>query len=161
RVFAVAIAALVNIPSLFLVQRDSPDEFLNKGLSISNVLAIIGTLLMIAACAYLLVVVRRLKYDIFAGASFWVILLFVIYLVSAVWSIYPDGSAFRAIELLAFYIVAIFIFTGQRPLLCLYWLMFFQVMFSAIPLLSTGFGYLQAGWIVGIMSSNQHSFYAA
>ena len=160
-IVAIVVVTVVNLPYFFDPGRANEYELLRDGLSIGNIINVIDSTLIGVAALYLLAAARRLKFDLINGPSFWLVLLFMLYLVSAAWSVYPQGSAYRALELIAYYIVAIFIFTGRRPLHNLYWMMFLEVFFGAAVLAPGGITALLGGHIVGFMQSNQHSLYAA
>ena len=161
RIVAVLVVTLVNIPYFFDVNRASEYELLRDGLSISNISNVADTFVVAVGAAYLLAAARRLKSDLLSGPSFWLMLLFALYFVSANWSIYPQGSVFRASELVAYYIVAVFIFTGRQPLHNLYWIMFLEILLAGAALSRYGIYDLASGHVIGFMASNQHSFYAA
>ena len=157
RTIAILVVVAVNIPYFFDPGR-AQSELLREGLSISNIINIFDSIVMAFAAVYLLAAARRLKFDLISGPSFWLVLLFALYFASTIWSFYPQGSAFRAFELIVYYVVAVFVFTGRQPLQILYWVMFLEILLGGATLLIGG---LAGGNIIGFMQSNQHSLYAA
>jgi hypothetical protein len=158
---AVVIVGLNNLPQFFAVERDNPYDLVEAGLSSSNLLSIVSSGFVAICSAYLLVAKKTLSRNVFSGASFWVMTLFMVYAASTSWSIFPLGTAFRAVEIIAYYIVAVFIFSAKDTLRNLYWIMLLHMSLGAIPLLSNGMAVLRDGLYYGFLQSNQYSLYAA
>jgi hypothetical protein len=161
-IFASAIVVILNnIPNFFLVLRDTPYELVTSELSLSNKIQIVSTVIIAIYCHLIYMASRKLRVNLLAGPFFWIGFLLTLYCVSTLWSIFPKGTAFGSIELVAYFAMAVFIFTGKRPLINLYWIMFFQLLLGALPLAQDGIVQLQSGRFFGFLQSNQHALYAA
>ena len=155
------VVLLNNLPNFFSAPRDNPNDLIQEGLSIANLIVVICSLIVCIYSVYLLVTSKKLWYNILAGPSFWVMCLFTLYCLSTFWSIFPLGTVFHAVELVGYFIVATFIFSGKGPLKTLYLLMFLQLLFGAVVSLQDAIGGLQAGKFFSFMQSNQFSLYTA
>jgi O-antigen ligase len=161
-IFASTIVVILNnIPNFFLVVRDTPYELVIGELSTSNILQIVSTILVAIYCNLIVMANGNLRSNLLAGPFFWIMVLLALYCVSTLWSIFPKGTAFGSIELVAYFAVAVFIFSGKRPLINLYWIMFFQILLGALALAQGGIVQLQSGRFFGFLQSNQHALYAA
>ena len=161
-IFASAIVVILNnIPNFFLVLRDIPYELVTGELTISNKLQIVSTIIIAIYCHLIFMASGTLRSNLLTGPFFWTIVLFSLYCASTFWSIFPKGTAFGSVELIVYFAVAVFIFSGKRPLINLYWIMFFQILLGALALAQDGIVQLQSGRFFGLLQSNQHALYAA
>jgi hypothetical protein len=161
-IFASALVVILNnIPNLFLVVRDTPYELVTGELSTSNILQICSTIIVTIYCNLIVLSSRTIRPNLLAGPFFWVMVLLTLYCVSTLWSIFPKGTAFGSVELIVYFVVAVFIFSGNRPLIKLYWIMFFEILLGALATMEDGIVQLQSGRFFGFLQSNQHALYAA
>jgi len=161
-IFASTLVVLLNnIPNFFLVLRDTPYEIVTVSLSTSNITQIVCTIIVAIYCNLLVISSGTLRSNLSAGPFFWIMVLLTLYCISTLWSIFPKGTAFGSTELVVYFAVAVFIFSGKRPLIHLYWIMFFQILLGALPLAEDGIVQLQSGRIFGFLQSNQYALYAA
>jgi hypothetical protein len=161
-IFASALIVILNnIPNLFLVVRDTPYELVTGELSTSNILQICSTIIVAMYCNLIVMASRTIRSNVLVGPFFWVMVLLTLYCVSTLWSIFPKGTAFGSVELIVYFVVAVFIFSGNRPLINLYWIMFFQILLGALATMEDGIVQLQSGRFFGFLQSNQHALYAA
>jgi hypothetical protein len=116
------LAAFVLVPNLFgSNSRNSQNELLTKGLSLENVTEMV---LAIAAFAWAirLLVTRAVNVSCFTvGVNFWIGLNLALYALSMAWSLWPSLTAFRTMELGAFWILTVQLFSGRPPLSALTW----------------------------------------
>jgi hypothetical protein len=145
-IFASALVVILNnIPNFFLVVRDTPYELVTGELSTSNILQICSTIILAMYCHLIVMASGTIRSNVLAGPFFWVMVLLTLYCVSTLWSIFPKGTAFGSVELIVYFVVAVFIFSWNRPLINLYWIMFFQILLGALATVEDGIVQLQSG----------------
>lgn len=157
----IGVVCLNNLSNFFTVQRNNPFELLNSGLSISNILSVVSSLAVVTCSGYLLATRRTLLHNMFRGPSFWLVSLFTLYAASTLWSIFPTGTGFRSVEIIAYYIIALYIFTGKDPVRTLYWTMLVEITIAALQYVPEGIDSLRSGRTFGFFVSNQYALYAA
>ena len=86
---------------------------LDSGLTLSNALEVSITFVAALWAVYLILAKRTKVSSLLAGPCFWVTCLIVLYMFSALWSIWPSLTIFRAVQLGVFWVVAVHIFS--RP----------------------------------------------
>jgi len=89
-------------------------DLMIEGLSFQNRLQVAITLL--AACwAFFLILSKRVRISyMFYGSGFWITILILLYSISIFWSVWPKLTAYRVIELGAFWIIAKHLFAHKQ-----------------------------------------------
>lgn len=100
------------VPLIVLDPREAT-ELIDEGLSQSNVIRIFVSLVLIGYSIYLLTY-KRMWARILHWPSFFLMLLVVLYLGSALWSVWPEATLFRALEVFAYFTVALFLATERN-----------------------------------------------
>jgi O-antigen ligase len=161
RPIAVCMVLLNNLANLFVVVRQSPVDLSQGDLSSSNFLTVVASAAAALLSLYMLLVRKSIGPNLISGPSFWLLSLFLLYFASSFWSMFPEGTMYRSVELFAQYVAAIYIFTGRNPLRSLYWILAADLLLAAISLAPLALESLAKGEVFGFIRSNQHSLYAA
>ncbi len=99
------IAVYFTWKAFFYVPRESVLDLVTSGLSASNRIEAAFTVLA-ASWAGWLVLSRRVPFArLLYGAGFWATLLIALYMLSTLWSVWPELTAYKALELCAFWVI--------------------------------------------------------
>ena len=97
-----------------ILQVREPSQLFHEGLSLQNKIQAIVIFFSFCWSLYLVFQNKIKISQSFTGARFWITVIITIYLVSALWSIWPEYTIYRSFELIALWIIVIHIFS--RPL---------------------------------------------
>jgi hypothetical protein len=92
----------------------SHSALMTEGLSLHNKIHVAVTLTVVGWSALLLLKKRVKLSDLFYGSGYWLTILFIIYVLSSFWSVWPIFTIYRACELLAFWILAKHLFAQEN-----------------------------------------------
>jgi hypothetical protein len=136
--------------------RSDPEDLVASGLSFQNKLQAGMTILLAARGAWLLMKRRVPLTSLVQGPGFWVALLILTFAVSVSWSIWPEFTVYRTVELAAMWVAGAHVFSGPgwfaacRAFLAL---VIVLTMLGSILLLALG-AVPFTGNLVGVLSSN-------
>lgn len=109
-VLIVLVAAFAFTYVVFVVERESGTDFLDQGLSASNVLTLALTGLAALYLGFLILVDRRIALLPFSMPYLPFTLMIAVDALTTFWSIVPSYTAYRVVELAVFYLATILIF---------------------------------------------------
>jgi exopolysaccharide production protein ExoQ len=114
------LAAFVLAPVIFGDIR-GPNALLKEGLSRQNVAQAVVALAALAWAIWLIATRAISVSSLASGVNFWFGMMIVLYALSTAWSILPSMTVFRTIELGAFWVITVHLFSGRPPLAPLTW----------------------------------------
>jgi hypothetical protein len=114
---------LINVSWFFLIlhilsraiilQIREPSQLFHEGLSLQNKVQAIVIIISFCWSLYLIFWKKLKISQAITGTRFWITVIILIYLISALWSIWPEYTIYRCLELLALWVIVIHIFS--RP----------------------------------------------
>jgi O-antigen ligase len=137
--------------TIIFVRRDSPDQLLTEGLSAQNIyqLAVVALILV---WDFVLMYRRHVTFgQLLVGPRIWTTGLAIVFLVSAGWSVWPQFTVFRALEVLGVWILVLHIFASFES----------NVLLEKFMLWSIGLGLVGSVWINGGLPAFDRIIFAA
>jgi hypothetical protein len=104
--------ALYIVSRAVILQIREPTELFHEGLSLQNKIQAIVIILSFCWSLYLILWSKIKIIQAITGTRFWITALISICLISAFWSIWPEFTIYRCLELIALWIIGIHIFSS-------------------------------------------------
>lgn len=141
--------------------REDVAALYETGLSIQNYVQVYVTLFVVL-WATKLVYRKRININSLTKGPFrWVTLLIILNILSTFWSIWPMLTLYRSVELLALYIIVLFIFFYNNWHIRLKYLMIFSLIISLIGgIIANNFNIFNDGAFIASIRSNSASMVA-
>jgi exopolysaccharide production protein ExoQ len=134
----VLLALYVFVPSIFANHDRNQSHLVTQGLDVQNVIQLVDTMIAVAWAVWLLATRKVIASTFVTGVNFWIGLILALYGLSTIWSLWPSLTAFRTMELSAFWVLSAHLFSGRPPLARLSWCL----LGAALLMLVEPFSYL-------------------
>lgn len=139
--------------AFFYEPREDVLELVNSGMSDSNRIEV-GITVVAGLWATFLVITRRMPFfRLIQGAGFWIVTLVALYSLSTLWSVWPDLTLYKSLELGVFWVIIAHLFATGPWRDALERLALWAVIGSALPFIVQGTGNFTRG-LVGAFYSN-------
>jgi hypothetical protein len=110
------LALYVLVPAIFGDYTRNPTHLATQGLSVQNTLQVLVTMSAVAWAVWLFATRTVAISNFVAGVNFWIGLMLALWGLSAIWSVWPMMTVFRTMELGAFWVLSVHLFSGRPPI---------------------------------------------